>query len=268
MQSVGAKECLCVVTCNHVIRGNKPDLALMAASMKRSAAGSSSPPIPQVYKKIKQTDDEQHKDGAGDDQWTVVERRKSKSKTKRTFTRNDAKHPRFMYSNPDIIRRKHAVGIDDIRDLVLHLVADAAPPNWLRIEVRWVLSPNLIPFLITTQNPASIQKLIVLLIPGLTSSLLSLPPLPTSATANPNVPLSIPLPAPGEPGPALSFVSSTFSHACPTRAPGDKTRMHSVLGAFFQGPVSANEKAKRVQQRDACTAFPHSLLCFELIKPV
>jgi hypothetical protein len=89
MQSVGAKECLCVVTCNHVIRGNKPDLALMAASMKRSAAGSSSPPIPQVYKKIKQTDDEQHKDGAGDDQWTVVERRKSKSKTKRTFTRND-----------------------------------------------------------------------------------------------------------------------------------------------------------------------------------
>ena len=40
----------------------------------------------------------------------------------------------------------------------------------------------------------SIQKLVVLLIPGLTSTILSLPPLPTSksATSNPDIPIPIP----------------------------------------------------------------------------
>ena len=59
--------------------------------------------------------------------------------------------PRFMYANGEIVKRAHAVGIDvsdpcalgcslilirqDIRELVLHLTADAPPPTWLRIDV-------------------------------------------------------------------------------------------------------------------------------------
>lgn len=89
--------------------------------------------------------------------------------------------------------------------------------------------------------------MVTLLIPGLTPSLLSLPPLPTSSTSNPNVPIAIPAPTPSNP--EYSFIASTFSHACPTRAPGDQTRMHSVLSAFFQGPVSGAEKKKRQDQR-------------------
>ena len=107
-----------------------------------------------------------------------------------------------------------------------------------------------------------IEKVVVLLVTGITSDLLCLPPLPTSAMANPNLPLAIPLLSHHVMGAGASqdeplavhipFIASTFSHACPTRAPGDQTRMHSVLSAFFQGPVSGEERRKRVVQRLTC----------------
>jgi RNA exonuclease 1 len=106
-----------------------------------------------------------------------------------------------------------------------------------------------------------IQKVVALLVPGLTPELLSLPPLPTSATANPNLPLSIPLISPADvaSGAAnIPFIASTFSHACPTRAPGDQTRMHSVLSSFFTGPISGEEKKRRLTQRVQCKpSLPH-----------
>jgi hypothetical protein len=53
----------------------------------------------------------------------------------------------------------------------------------------------------------------------------------------------------------VPFVSRTFSHACPTHAPGDANRMHSVLNTFFQVPVSGEDK-RRLQVR---IAGPYSL---------
>ncbi|KAG5349445.1 hypothetical protein C0989_003902 [Termitomyces sp. Mn162] len=171
---------------------------------------------------------------AESDGWTKVEKRKQK-KSKKAELKLDTTQPRFMYNNAEITRRNHAIGIDEIRQLVVHIVADAPPPNWLRIE-----------------NASLIQKVVVLLVPGLTPEVLSLPPIPTSATANPNIPLSIPLlprtPDAGPP-PNIPFIAATFSHACPTRAPGDQYRMHSVLGAFFQGPISGEERNKRATLR-------------------
>ncbi|KAF8196589.1 ribonuclease H [Pholiota molesta] len=167
-------------------------------------------------------------------EWTKVEKRKKK-KAGRVEARVQTSHPRFMYSNTEIVKRSNAIAIDDVRDLVLHLIADAPPPNWLRID-----------------NSNMIQKVVALLVPGLTPELLSLPPLPTSATANPNLPLSIPLISPADvaSGAAnIPFIASTFSHACPTRAPGDQTRMHSVLSSFFTGPISGEEKKRRLTQR-------------------
>ena len=102
--------------------------------------------------------------------------------------------------------------------------------------------------------------------------MLSLPPLPTSAIENRNVPISIPLPQdPLPPTPSsppdlpasidphseeaaalyggIPFITRTFSHACPTRAPGDANRMHSVLNTFFQAPVSGEEKRRRLRER-------------------
>ncbi|KIM45581.1 hypothetical protein M413DRAFT_66110, partial [Hebeloma cylindrosporum] len=116
-----------------------------------------------------------------------------------------------------------------LRDLILHLIADAPPPNWLRIE-----------------NANQVQKVVALLVPGLMPDLLSLPPLPTSATANPNLPISIPLLAPSTAPTSTStasqslaskipFIATTFSHACPTRAPGDQTRMQVCLARSSLG---------------------------------
>ncbi|OBZ74580.1 hypothetical protein A0H81_05096 [Grifola frondosa] len=173
-------------------------------------------------------------ESSGGGGWTKVEKRKAK-KSKKTEVKHDINPPRFMYVKGEILRRRETISISDIRDLVLHLSADAPPPSWVRVE-----------------NPHSVHKVVALLIPGLTPDILSLPPLPTSATDNPNLPLAVPLPAGSSSEAshhAVPFVSSTFSHACPTRAPGDQTRMHSVLNAFFQGPVSGEEKKKRLLER-------------------
>ncbi|KAI0632619.1 hypothetical protein C8Q77DRAFT_1118626 [Trametes polyzona] len=173
--------------------------------------------------------------GAPDEEgWTKVEKRKAK-KQKRAESKQDSTTPKFMYAKGEILKRREAVGINDIRELVLHLAADAPPPSWVRVE-----------------NPRSITKVVVLLIPGLTPDLLGLPPLPTSATSNPNVPLAVPLPPaqlPEDASPGVPFISSTFTYACPTRAPGDQTRMHSVLNSFFQGPVTGEEKKRRLTER-------------------
>ncbi|KZT05155.1 ribonuclease H-like protein [Laetiporus sulphureus 93-53] len=173
-------------------------------------------------------------DADSDNSWTRVEKRKAK-KMKKVEAKNDANPPRFMYVKSEIIRRRAAVGISDIRDLVLHLSAYSPPPGWLRVE-----------------NAGSVNKVVALLVPGLTPDILSLPPLPTSATINPNVPFQIPLPSDALPEGSshrLPFISQTFSHACPTRAPGDQNRMHSVLDAFFQGPITGEEKKRRIMER-------------------
>ena len=144
--------------------------------------------------------------------------------------------------------------LQDIRDLIVHILADAPPPSWLRVEV-WSHHLRVLPTLISitlAQNHSSIQKVVALLIPGLTPESLSLPPLPTSATANPNLPLEIPLPKPDSSDSSVPFIASKFSHACPTHAPGEQMRMHSVLGAFFQSPVSGEEKKRRIAERVAC----------------
>lgn len=161
---------------------------------------------------------------------------------------------------------------------MLHIIADAPPCSWIRVD-----------------NPHSIQKVVVLLIPGLTHTVLSLPPLPTSATSNPNLPISLPLPPSPSSTPSptsapiameldgdarelghereeeaaacggVPFICRTFSHALPTKAPGEATKMHSVLSSFFQGPVSGEEKRKRVIARIACKHLSFSpIFCHQL----
>jgi RNA exonuclease 1 len=167
--------------------------------------------------------------------------------------------------------------ITDFRDLVLHIIADSPPPSWIRVQVSQSSPRMLFSIFNGSQNTHSIQKLVVLLIPGLISTILSLPPLPTSATSNPNLPIPIPLPS--DPASTLSdssdlptsvdphseeavilyggipFITRTFSHACPTRAPGDAIRMHSVLNTFLQTPVSGEGKKRRIQERISGSCF-------------
>ncbi|KAG7096805.1 hypothetical protein E1B28_004214 [Marasmius oreades] len=203
--------------------------------MKRHVSSPVKTEMPQKKAKISETPGERDYLVENDGEWTKVERRKQK-KAKKTEVKLDSAQPRFMYSSSEITKRSYAVGIEEIRDLALHIISDAPPPNWLRVE-----------------NAFLITKVVAILIPGITPDILGLPPLPTSAMSNPNIPLSIPLPPRPELGKELSgvpFIASTFSHACPTRAPGDSTRMHSVLSTFFNGPISSSEKKKRTAEKE------------------
>ena len=58
-------------------------------------------------------------------------------------------------------------------------------------------------------------------------------------------------------------IARTFSHACPTRAPSDATRVHSVLNTFFQTPVSGEENRRHIPERIASSCcFGVFLLSF------
>ncbi|KAH7102788.1 hypothetical protein BKA62DRAFT_698831 [Auriculariales sp. MPI-PUGE-AT-0066] len=130
--------------------------------------------------------------------------------------------PRFFYSNTEMSQRREPVAIGDIRDLVLHL------------------------------NPRSIQKVVALMVPGLTHSMLDLPPPAehSKAAQNPNLPIPIPAPDPKAAVKSqVPFVAETFMHACPTRAAGEATKMHSILSSFFTVPVSGEEKERRQKAR-------------------
>ena len=62
----------------------------------------------------------------------------------------------------------------------------------------------------------------------------------------------------------VDIIASTLSHACPTRAPGDQSRMYSVLGSFFQRPGDGEEKKRRIKARIPCMRFYSSLTAHPL----
>ncbi|EAU90918.1 ribonuclease H [Coprinopsis cinerea okayama7 len=199
--------------------------------MKRVQGGADSAAEGPALKKTKIAGMNEVDDGSNG--WTKIEKRKKKKQVKNE-AKLDTAQPRFMYSNHEILRRNYAIGIEDVRDLALHLVADAPPPGWLRVE-----------------NGQLVQRVVVLMVPGLTNDLLGMPPIPTNATTNPNLPLAIPLLSSESSAnaAAIPFIATTFSHACPTRAPGDQTRMHSVMSTFFNSTVTQEEKRRRMNQR-------------------
>lgn len=124
---------------------------------------------------------------------------------------------------------------------MLHLTGDAQSPSWLRVI-----------------NRTSLQRIAVLLVPGITLDVFTPSLRPGVNTANPL--LHVPVVASGSPSRSsmnaeniasssrLPFLS-TFLHAVPTMAPGDQHKMHSVLQGFFMGPVTGEEKRRRIEKR-------------------
>ncbi|KAG9041406.1 hypothetical protein FS837_012312 [Tulasnella sp. UAMH 9824] len=93
-------------------------------------------------------------------------------------------------------------------------------------------------------NPQNIKHFVVLQITGITHERLSLNPSPTLPRA---YPIGLP---PATDAEHLKSLHKLFSHGCPSRAPGDQTRMHSALSTFLNVPVSAEEKVRRVKERN------------------
>ncbi|CED82050.1 3'-5' exonuclease [Phaffia rhodozyma] len=137
------------------------------------------------------------------------------------------------------------IGIAHLRDLALHIVSDAPKPTWIQVE-----------------NKPSIASLTVLFIPGISPQLLGAP----VQAVTQNMPFAIP-PAHGTHKSGvltnLPVVQRLFSHACPVRSPGDRTKLHSALAAFLQSPLSLKDKEKKEKDKEAllraATSLPPTL---------
>ncbi|KIM31905.1 hypothetical protein M408DRAFT_327301 [Serendipita vermifera MAFF 305830] len=166
--------------------------------------------------------------------WTKVEKKKEK-RAKKGALKVTNQPPSFAFNVQELVKLG-TLSISDIRELALHLTGNAQPPSWLRIT-----------------NRPSIQRVVVLLVPGIVPDVFTPPLRPLPNTSNPllHVPALAPSFASTSTPTATSKLPflSTFMHAVPTKAPGDAQRMHSVLHSFFMGPVTGEEKKRRIMAR-------------------
>ncbi|KAI9630263.1 hypothetical protein KEM48_014191 [Puccinia striiformis f. sp. tritici PST-130] len=111
------------------------------------------------------------------------------------------------------------IQLKDVRDLVLSIMADERNQEWTLVK-----------------NKSSVKKMVVLMIPGITNELLGI----TKPDNTSIMPFSL-----ASKNSQLPTLQSLFSHACPTKAGGDRLRMFSCFNVFLTCPLSAMAKVKR-----------------------
>ncbi|GAA6010894.1 hypothetical protein JCM11491_004588 [Sporobolomyces phaffii] len=168
---------------------------------------------------------------------------KGKAKKRRKELERALENPPSFSFDTRGFKGGRTIQVKDVRDFVLHLLANDKAQPWLFVK-----------------NRSNVQRVVALMVPGIVPTTLGIaqPPLST------NLPFSLaPTPlaaAPttttteGEPlRPLLSNQVPTFaklfSHACPTKAPGEKNRMHSGYQSFTTCPLTAGEKDRREKAR-------------------
>lgn len=103
---------------------------------------------------------------------------------------------------------------------------------------------------VSSQNRSNVQRVVALMIPGIVPTTLGIPQ-PSLST---NLPFSLVSPLSSAGGDQelknhLPVFSKMFSHACPTKAPGEKNRMHSGYQSFTTCPLTSGEKDRREKAR-------------------
>ncbi|KAF8756827.1 EXOIII protein, partial [Rhizoctonia solani] len=94
---------------------------------------------------------------------------------------------------------------------------------------------------ISVENPRSILRAVLLLVPGISPEAVGAVDPPYGSA----YPIAI-----GATGASkIPSINSCYSHACPTRATGELTKMHSVLTTLLQSPISSEQKRKRLLER-------------------
>ncbi|TNY23327.1 ribonuclease H [Rhodotorula diobovata] len=119
------------------------------------------------------------------------------------------------------------VQVKDIRDFVLHLLANDKAQPWLFVK-----------------NRSNVRRVVCVMAPGILAPDLGIaqPPLST------NLPFAL-RPASEGLSCKVSVMQSLFSHACPTKAPGERNRMHSAYQSFTTCPLTGAEKDRREKAR-------------------
>ncbi|KAG9124130.1 hypothetical protein FRC07_012728, partial [Ceratobasidium sp. 392] len=153
-----------------------------------------------------------------------TERRKNKKLKKAEAKTQNEKPPSLSFAGGELRKRKAPISVEEVRDVFLHLFADGAPTKFLVIE-----------------NPRSILRAVLLLIPGITPASVGADDPPVSSA----YPISISTGGSSK----IPAINACYSHACPTRATGEPTKMHSVLATVLQSPISGEQKRKRLLER-------------------
>ncbi|WRT65068.1 uncharacterized protein IL334_002010 [Kwoniella shivajii] len=151
------------------------------------------------------------------------------TKEERRKMRKVNKHrPGFQY-NTNEFRYGKKVGIAHVRDLVMYIVAESNKPQWIQIE-----------------HKSFIKHTVLLFVPGLLPSHLGLDQIPTIAS----MPFST---TPSESSsssstPRVPVIPKLFTYACPTRAPGDDRKLHSVLNSLLMSPIPDSLKKQKEKE--------------------
>ncbi|PLW05230.1 hypothetical protein PCANC_27595 [Puccinia coronata f. sp. avenae] len=147
----------------------------------------------------------------------------SKSKLKKQDKKKNLVCPAEFHFDTRGFRHGKMIQLKDVRDLVLSIMADERNQEWMLVK-----------------NKSSVEKMVVLMIPGITNELLGI--------SKPDNTSIMPFPLASQTS-QLPIFQSLFSHACPTRAGGDRLRMFSCFNVFLTCPLSAMAKVKRDEER-------------------
>ncbi|GAA5898716.1 hypothetical protein JCM8208_004739 [Rhodotorula glutinis] len=119
------------------------------------------------------------------------------------------------------------VQVKDVRDFVLHLLANDKAQSWLFVK-----------------NRSNVRRVVCVMAPGILAPDLGIAQPPVST----NLPFAL---RPSSDGLSckVSVMQALFSHACPTKAPGERNRMHSPYQSFTTCPLTGAEKDRRERAR-------------------
>ncbi|KDQ09510.1 hypothetical protein BOTBODRAFT_36915 [Botryobasidium botryosum FD-172 SS1] len=188
------------------------------------------------------------------------DKRKLKKQKKKREKEPLVSLPSFAFQASDLRSRTQAVSLDEVRSIIVGIATDAPAQT--------------LPKFLACNNRSSIKRTVLLYVPGISPVLLGLQPAPISAShessaivhpaslfaARPPTPAqpasalklapAFPLPLPRACNCPLPVMTNLFSHACPTRAPGDLTRIGNILNTLLVGPstVPATVYAKEKDQ--------------------
>ncbi|MBW0493406.1 hypothetical protein O181_033121 [Austropuccinia psidii MF-1] len=175
--------------------------------------------------KTKNSDSSQSSSSESD--WTLITKNdktlKAKLKKQQKLEKQIALNPGEFHYDTRGFRYGRMIQLTEIRDLVLSILADERNQEWMMVK-----------------NKSSITKVVVIMIPGITHQSLGL--------SKPQSLSIMPFPIASQ-NSKLPVFQSLFSHACPTKAAGDRLRMFSCMSVFLNCQLSAMAKVKRDEER-------------------
>ncbi|KAK4704396.1 RNA exonuclease, partial [Phenoliferia sp. Uapishka_3] len=174
-------------------------------------------------------EDDEEEDGiAGEEdgeEQTLSKAAKGKAKKRRKEEQRALENPPAFSFDTRGFKGGRMIKVQDVRDFVLHLLSDEKAQQWLYVA-----------------NKRNVRRVVSLMIPGITPA--------TLGVASPSLASNMPFGLASTTS-QLPVFQTLFSHACPTKAPGERNRMHSCYQAFTTTPLTGGEKDRREKARKA-----------------